>query len=39
MALNRKETEKLLKTDIVYLATADKKGNPHVKSIWFETSY
>jgi len=35
MALNRNEIEKLLKTEIVYLATSDLKGNPHVKPIWF----
>lgn len=35
MPLNKTETGKLLKTEIVYLATADKKGNPHVKPIWF----
>jgi len=35
MALNRKEIEKLLKGEIVYLATSDLKGGPHVKPIWF----
>lgn len=35
MPLNKTEKEKLLKTEIVYLATADLKGNPHVKPIWF----
>lgn len=35
MALSKFEVEKLLKSEICYLATADKKGNPHVKPIWF----
>lgn len=35
MALNRKEIKKLLLAEIVYLATSDLKGNPHVKPIWF----
>lgn len=35
MALNRQEREKLLQTEIVYLATSDLKGNPHVKPLWF----
>lgn len=34
--LSKKEIENLLtKEEIVFLATADKKGNPHVKPIWF----
>src|SRR3989344_4037424 len=35
MALNKREIERLLKSEIVYLATCDTKGNPHVKPIWF----
>lgn len=35
MSLSKKEIDKLLKTEIVYLATSDLKGNPHVKPIWF----
>jgi len=35
MALNKQEIGKLFKTEIVYLATSDLKGNPHVKPIWF----
>jgi len=36
MSLNKSEIKKLLdKEEICFLATADKKGNPHVKPIWF----
>lgn len=35
MVADRKLIEKLLKTDILYLATSDLKGNPHIKPIWF----
>src|SRR3989344_8123691 len=35
MALKKDEIRKLLRTEIVYLATADLQGNPHVKPIWF----
>ena len=35
MALNKQEIGKLFKTEIVYLATSDLKGNPHLKPIWF----
>jgi len=35
MALNKNEIQKLFKTEMVYLATADIKGNPHIKPIWF----
>ncbi len=35
MPLNTQEKEKLLQAEIAYLATADLKGNPHVKPIWF----
>ena len=35
MSLNQKEIEKLLEAEIVYLATASKNGDPHVKPIWF----
>ena len=35
MPLNKTEKDKLLKAEIVYLATSDLKGNPHVKPIWF----
>ena len=35
MSLNIKEIGKLFKTEIVYLATSDLQGNPHVKPIWF----
>lgn len=36
MPLNKTEIKNLLnKDEIVYLATADLKGNPHVKPIWF----
>lgn len=35
MALKQDEIKKLFKTEVVYLATADLKGNPHVKPIWF----
>jgi uncharacterized pyridoxamine 5'-phosphate oxidase family protein len=35
MPLNKIEKGKLLETEIVYLATSDLKGNPHVKPIWF----
>ena len=35
MSLNKTEIDELLKTEIVYLATSDKLGNPHVKPIWF----
>ena len=36
MPLNKIEKNKLLETEIVYLATSDLKGNPHVKPIWFK---
>lgn len=36
MPLNKSEIKSLLsKEEIVYLATSDAKGNPHVKPIWF----
>jgi uncharacterized pyridoxamine 5'-phosphate oxidase family protein len=36
MPLAKNEIEELLrKEEIVYLATSDLKGNPHVKPIWF----
>ena len=36
MPLNKSEIDELLKKEeIVYLATSDLKGNPHVKPIWF----
>jgi uncharacterized pyridoxamine 5'-phosphate oxidase family protein len=36
MPLNSTEVKNLLdKEELVYLATSDKKGNPHVKPIWF----
>ena len=35
MPLNKTEKNKLLETEIVYLATSGLKGNPHVKPIWF----
>ena len=35
MPLNQNEKQKLLLTEIVYLAAADLSGHPHVKPIWF----
>ena len=36
MPLNKSEIDQLLeKEEIVYLATSDLKGNPHIKPIWF----
>lgn len=36
MPLDEREIDELLrKEEIVYLATSDLKGNPHVKPIWF----
>ena len=36
MPLNTQEKEQMLNSlEITYLATADLKGNPHVKPIWF----
>lgn len=34
MALNKQEINKLLQNEIAFLATADLRGNPHVKPIW-----
>ena len=36
MPLNKNETKVLLdKEEIIFLATSDLEGNPHVKPIWF----
>lgn len=37
MSLSKIEIGKLLQAEIVYLATADLKGTPHIKPIWFVT--
>ena len=35
MSLNKTEKNKLLRSEITYLATASVNGNPHIKPIWF----
>ncbi|OGM13592.1 hypothetical protein A3A76_03255 [Candidatus Woesebacteria bacterium RIFCSPLOWO2_01_FULL_39_23] len=35
MPLNKTEKDKLLQTEIVYLATSDLIGKPHLKPIWY----
>ena len=35
MPLTKVKIDKLLNSEIAYLATADLKGNPHVKPVWF----